>query len=737
MTIRILRLSALVMACLVVCAPDDAGAQFRVTWMDIGEMHSFYSEAGAHSEGVSGNRSLEWPAILRGSAHYRAKAYWIGLKNWTDATGRTWDYRVARIGLRAHGHATYIPIETRLVARFEDTDVVVDGVPSYVHNSPSTFDKITILDEVDPELPADRVLYQRYRSILGIETERRVYAYASEWHDDYHIIRRRMINNGNTDADPAIELPGQSLHDVLFTNMYRWVGREQAADHGSNGQLWGKFTMIDIVGDGHQEYPVNFTAIYMWAGYDPGFASELWDNLGSPLLRVRGTEAPGDTIGRLAGMSMPGRVVLHADTSPSNRIYDPAVQPVAIGWIDNDEELNGDFLSERDYYELGMLTRENPAVFPDGSSRMFPHHADRIEQQGTFWAPTRDAAWGRSGGFSPLFTYGPYQMAFGDTLEIVEAEGAAGLSYQAATEIGVAYKNSGLDDALRIPYDANGDGVIADIPWDYDVYKNGSELQTKNQWVMTERDSLFQMMYRARDVWNASAGMTSYPIVEPPRPPRRFEITGHPDRIELRWEPMPGAVDPVQWDVYRTSDYVDKLPYTQIAVLPGSARSYEDTGVIRGVDYYYFLQAVGPANPVDASGIAGTPGGIPLKSGRYFTQSYLPASLVRFPGAQVSDFRIVPNPMNLASDASLRIVPDGNPTRGMVEFLDIPGHCTIAIYTEVGELVRRIEHTDGSGNAFWDMTTSSRQAVVSGIYLVRVVDNDTGATNVKKLVVIL
>lgn len=34
---------------------------------------------------------------------------------------------------------------------------------------------------------------------------------------------------------------------------------------------------------------------------------------------------------------------------------------------------------------------------------------------------------------------------------------------------------------------------------------------------------------------------------------------------------------------------------------------------------------------------------MPLKSGRYFTQTYHPAMLLRVPGARVTDFRIVPN----------------------------------------------------------------------------------------------
>lgn len=367
---------------------------------------------------------------------------------------------------------------------------------------------------------------------------------------------------------------------------------------------------------------------------------------------------------------------------------------------------------------------------------MYPHYADRVEPTGEFWNPTRDGSKGDAGGQTVVISYGPYQLAFGDTINIAEVEGSAGLSYEAATQVGVAYKESGFDDDVRIPFDANGDGLINEAPWNYEVYNNGSELLTKNQWVLTARDSLFQALYRARDVWEASERMTRYPITEPPRPPRRFEVTSQPDRIRLNWETMSDAADPESWEIYRTREYVDKLPYEQIATLPGSARSFDDTVVNRGVDYYYYIQAIGSPNAVDDRGITGTPGGRPLKSGRHFTQTHYPARLLRQTGNTVSDFRIVPNPINLASDESVRIIVDGDPTRGRVEFMDIPGHATISIYTEIGELVQQIEHTTGGGITAWDLTTASRLPVVSGIYLVRVFDHATGEADVKKLVVI-
>ncbi len=719
---------SLVLFVLLAWTAGTARGQFLQTALDIGEMSSRYSEIGFAPESGIGNGGMVWPQILRLSNHYRGQGHWIGVRNWTNERGEQFDYHVARLGPRPDGAVFFTPVSTRLVAKWEDTEVTVDGAAS--------FREIAIVDEVDASLVADRTITQVFRSVQGVEIEMTAYAYSNEHHDDYHVVTRKYTNNGNTDDDDEIELDGQTLTGMYVYNTYRWRGREQAADHGSNAQTWGKYSMVDIVGDGHATYPVDFTAIYLWHGYDPIFAASNWNNLGAPMVTQRGSNAPTDTIGRLAGMTMQGLIVLHADESSTDRSYNPVNQPRTLSWLDSDEVLNADGLSNQDYYQLGILSRENPEVFPGGNSRNFPHYADRTEPSGEFWAPTQDASNGKQGGFAATMAYGPYQLAFGESVNFVEAVVVGGISYDAATQIGRAYKRSGFNDAALIEYDANGDGVITEVPWDYSVYKNGSERMTKGQWVMTERDSMFQNMYTARRLYQASAGLTQYPVVRPPAPPRKFDVFGRPDKVDITWETITGEADPVSWEIYRTNNFEDNLPYQLVASLPGSARDYADAGLVRGTDYYYYIVGVSGPQNIDPEAIAGTPEGKPLRSGRYFTQTYQPVNLKRPPGATVEAFRIVPNPVNLAADGSVRFFVGGDALRSQVAFFDIPGNSTITVYSETGEFITRIEHTDGSGDELWNLTTASRQPIVSGIYLVRVVDNATGATDVKKMVVI-
>ena len=73
--------------------------------------------------------------------------------------------------------------------------------------------------------------------------------------------------------------------------------------------------------------------------------------------------------------------------------------------------------------------------------------------------------------------------------------------------------------------------------------------------------------------------------------------------------------------------------------------------------------------------------------------------------------------------------------------MDIPGYCTINIYTESGDLVKSVEHNSGSGDEVWggnilDLQTvsDSGQLLVSGIYLAHITDNETGDMSVTKFV---
>ena len=170
------------------------------------------------------------------------------------------------------------------------------------------------------------------------------------------------------------------------------------------------------------------------------------------------------------------------------------------------------------------------------------------------------------------------------------------------------------------------------------------------------------------------------------------------------------------------------MNYIMIADLDAGARSFDDVTANRGIDYFYYIQAIGEVN-TNSTGM--TPTGVPLRSGRYYTQTYLPANLKR-PPKTVDDVQVVPNPWYISADEEFRFGENDN----RLAFFDIPGQCTIKIYTQLGELVKTIEHTNDSGDEFWLQDTESRQLVVSGIYIAVITDNNTGESTTKKFVII-
>ncbi|MEZ4702780.1 MAG: T9SS type A sorting domain-containing protein [Rhodothermales bacterium] len=611
----------------------------ELQWLDIGSYQNGYPVSGAHIDQGSGTVGMQYPAILRFSNHLRYSAFWVGVRDWTDDSGSNYPYYVARIGGSAgsrNGEAeSPVPIEHRLIGRYADTVVEVDGVPS--------FDKNTVLDDVDPTLPADRMVHSVRNLSMGITVEQKAYAYTNEYNDNYHLIDYAYCNTGNIDEDEEVELPDQTLHDVYFFWSRAWRGAEQASRVTSNDQAWGRYTTYDVVGDGHEPYPVDFTAQYGWVGW--GLGTSSYYELGGPVNFSDGEYiARNDTVGRLSAATMMGAETLHADRSTTDASYDRG-QPSVMSFHQNDGPYNHDGLTHEDYYRLGIL---GPTLSPEEAEcipcrRVYPHFADQNQPDGTFWTLTDATRLTglQAGGHAATAGYGPYEMAPGECVNITVAEGVAGLSFDAATRIGRAFKRGGSDrDTERIAYDADGDGRIDSTGFDYDQVFTGAEALTKNQWVMSARDSLFQAFNRAQAVFEASDGFSVYPMAEPPHPPSRFSLRSRPpDAIDLEWTPATDGPAVDRWELFRTEGWVDNLygngclddpsvacGYERVATLPADTRVYTDTDVSPDAAYYYYLQAVGKPQPESNDAISGTPGGVPLRSGRYLTQTYSPVS---------------------------------------------------------------------------------------------------------------
>jgi hypothetical protein len=156
----------------------------EVKWLWVGSLRHWFSNACAEIEYGRRSRShlntdqddgLRWPAQYQNQDHNVGKALWIGTTKFTDPTnGITYPYKVISLG-RANMwiNSVVYPEEFRLIGRFNHPTVLVDNTTA------TDLDANDINlgggeDEVNPNLPADRMIYNRANTPLGITIYRKV-----------------------------------------------------------------------------------------------------------------------------------------------------------------------------------------------------------------------------------------------------------------------------------------------------------------------------------------------------------------------------------------------------------------------------------------------------------------------------------------------------------------------------------------------------------------------------------
>ncbi len=675
----------------VVFCFNQTNAQYKNAWMSVGSFNNWYSEIGSELEEAGFIKTqqdgMQWPAIHPYQDMQAAKGMWIGATNFTDEKGDFYPFKVITCGPRAPAFYALYPQKFEMLSKFTPTAVSVDGNLSYRKN--------VDIDQIDPNLIADRMLDNVINTQLGITIERKIFQFGQQYNDNYIVMDYTFTNTGNVNADDNIELPNQTLTGVYFYFNYRLAVSKQADYVIGNSTRWGKNTMNDARGDGVANSTGDpddqkFRAQFSWHGWT-NEKDVPYDNIGGPIQAIPASSAIraffpdlSDTVGRLGASQFVGVVTLHADKSASDT-SDDFSQPSTTAYESSDQGL---FLAGANAFNSDMMTQEYALM---SKGHMSPRHALAVEPSGDYALQRTPPNLGTSGGLSFSNGYGPYDLAPGQSVHIIMAEGASGISREEQARVGRLYKRKAISD------------------------------EAKDRVVMQGRDSLFQTFRRA--IANYQSG---YKLPMPPQPPSTFDVSSGGDRISLAWTVDPTDPTPITgFRIYRAQAFVDSS-YKLIYEAGPSDRSYDDLSPIRGVDYYYYIVAVGENQP----GGPGTPAG-KLVSDRYYTQTYDPARLQRKAGTSLSQIRIVPNPFNISSGQNSVRFPDDR-----IAFYNIPGQCTIKIYTELGELIKTIEHTNGSGDEFWYQVTSSNQIVVSGIYIAVITDTKTGEKHIAKFAVI-
>ncbi|MBL7093788.1 fibronectin [candidate division KSB1 bacterium] len=648
-------------------------------YIRIGSFQSHFSAYG--SERAWNNSYYEgliWPADYLDQDNAVIKRTWLAAQDFTDENDYHWEAYAIYFAKSYVGESLF-PMELKQTAKFEAPTVYVDrqNITSIYAND---------VDEINPDQIPDRIVTNVVNTSLGLTMTRRILAFSQQYHDNYYIKEFILTNTGNIDYDDEIELFA-SLKGVRVSWGTRYSVCKEGARKIGDGQSWGKHTWVTRRGE---DYPDHASEIitennpivqwlrtgFSWAGQS---ARNSFDNLGGP--DVNGA-------GRLCAPQHAGIVSLHIDKSATDNSDDPD-QPVVLGWHAGDERPNIGNMTPSDapsMIELYDMMSGNPYKGLGGTDRMDETYLESNPDPGTVH---NDA-----GGTNLWISYGPFDLEHGESIRIVEAEGVNGINRQICEEVGFRWKKAYDDPSDSGPFTLPDGSTTTDK----DLYKN--------EWFYTGKDSIMLTFGRAKRNFDMD-----YQIPQPPLPPPVFEVNSGGNRITLSWVASPSESDPdfAGYQVYRAVGKFDTT-YQKIADVGPGTTSYDDTTPVRGYSYYYYIIAyndgsnntTGEANPIGS-----------LHNSRFYTRTTAPAYLRRQAGEALADIRVVPNPYNV----SARDVQYPGDEVNKLMFLNIPGKCTIKIYTERGDLIDTIFHDDGSGDEEWYSLNSSRQRIVSGLYI--------------------
>jgi len=670
----------------------------EVKWLKLGSLHQYFLNWGAEYElGRTGQAvdqldGLRWPAQFPNQDVAIAKSLWIGCTGFREPNDSVYTHKVITIGPRMHDeYYQFIPAGFKMVGRFDHPRVYVDGIPA-TDNALND-----VVDEINPDLPCDRMIVNRLVTPLGITVTRRAMQFAQDNHDNYLVYDYIFKNTGVTDLS-GTQQP-QTLNGVFIHFQYRYgsgqdVFRRGGSVYPSNNISWGRNCVNQVLGIGSRASDFDLRVQYSW--YGPHSASKAGPE--------NDWGCPNILTGQLAGLHYMGTVILHADASAQDHSDDPS-QPHTTQFVASDKSPEN---YTTDQYDATLM-RNRYAIMAAGHPDQT--HADKV---GDTFADLWGAGAESAGGYSQGQGFGPYNsFAPGDSIHLVIAEGVSGISREKSMEVGRNW-------FLHYTHQGNPELVLPDGSVSTDA------AEYKKLWVQTGEDSILQTFHRA-----AANYESQYRISLPPPPPDQFEVNSGGDRIILTWSATAES-DAVfdGYEIYRAVNRPDTL-YEKIFSCDGSSivNRFEDRTAQRGFDYYYYIVTKDDGSRNDAHP------GEPLRSSRFYTMTSEPAYLRKAAVKTTLDsIRVVPNPFYVGASA----LQFGSSTPDRLAFFGLPPECIIRIYTERGDLVNTIVHDDGTADELWDSLTSSRQIIVSGVYIAYfevtrdLVDPATGALLFRK-----
>ncbi len=590
---------------------------------------------------------------------------------------------------------------------------------SYVNFEDVTLDWYGDIDASKMIGNSDQTVTYTTRYENGVELSRKVVAFSNQYHDDYIITELDFTHKGD-----------QTLNDFVIFMWQQESGTQRA--NGRNPSPDDNEGWIDQTEWLHYygaKPGDSLRIFYQYMADDPRTSGDM---MGGPVVSQKG---------RMIETGFEWWAILHASEAPfsgaaDNSVNDPLQPKVTFTMtsqnlpIDDPSGYPNDPLGEKyQKYLQGYFGKEG-ALKMEGNYEG-TYHRMNTDEYGSPDCYAMGVGHSHDGAFPRRYVvFGPYTFEPGQSLHIAYASGESGIGIEKMKEVGNGWYNQTLEAPEDLPNDETGY-----FPDNFKFPNGANQFDiNKDLWISTGIDSLHKAAYEAQ--WNYDH---KYMVPMSPPPPS-VTITGYPEYAEVKWsdaeaEQMENFAgyrimrkisnqDTTFYDVAYTTDGSDGTNGEHI---------FQDTSVLPGASYYYYVQAGVRVSENDMNASPRERGNI-IWSGRVYNPTTQWIDPPRRSQDDLSKIRIVPNPYNINDPALLTY--GWTDQRGII-FFNLPPKVTIKICTEFGDLVQTIEHDSPvlAGSTRWDMLTSSQQVIASGVYIV-IFEKPDGELSYQKLVVV-
>jgi hypothetical protein len=214
-------------------------------------------------------------------------------------------------------------------------------------------------------------------------------------------------------------------------------------------------------------------------------------------------------------------------------------------------------------------------------------------------------------------------------------------------------------------------------------------------------------------------------VVPPPKP--ELSASAMDGKIQLSWsndieydytEPNSNKTLLKEYRIYKTqdpqrNDWGEPYKIIQVDTTKQIGENYTWTDTEGVNDYFYYSYSV---TTMDQDSLES--GRAFLPSDKNINENTAELRPVDSPRNSLDEVKVVPNPYIISATWERKRLGDpllGEPIRDLA-FINLPGECTIEIYTLDGDLVKEIRHNDGTGTEFWDIRSNYNQLLSTGVY---------------------